>query len=105
MLRLLNISLVFLVALAGCGKAAKPAVPDLSAYTNIPAGTPVIITLRVQTEGDMPKFARDAFNSVTHRGILGSITPDEVAIHESPTDTQSIVLPKEMVSSIRTNTP
>ena len=105
MSRLLNISLLLLLALAGCRKAAKPSVPDLSAYTNIPPGTAVTITIRVQTDGSMPKFARDAFSSVTQQGVLVSITPDDVAIRQSPTDSQAIHFGKEAVSSIQTNAP
>jgi hypothetical protein len=83
----------------------KPSVPDLSAYTNIPPGTPITITLRVQIDGEMQKFARDAFNSITQQGVLVSITPDDVTIRRSPSDRQSIVFAKETVASIRTNAP
>ena len=101
----MNISLLFLLALAGCRKASKPSVPDLSAYTNIPPGTAVTITMRVQKDGSMPKFARDAFSSVTQQGVLVSITPEDVAIRQLPTDAHSIHFGKEAVSSIRTNAP
>ena len=105
MSRLLNILLLFLLVLAGCRKATKPSVPDLSAYTNIPPGTPVTVTMRVQTDGSMPKFARNALSSVTEQGVLVSITADDVAIRQSPTDPQAIHFGKEAVGSIRTNTP
>jgi len=109
MLRLLSISILFLVALSGCDKAARQtatqAVPDLSAYTNIPPGTPVIITYRVHTKASMPQWVRDGLNSVTLNTILDSITPEQVVLHASPTDTNLITLPKEAVNSIRINAP
>jgi hypothetical protein len=105
MAHLLNISLLSLFALAGCGKVTKPSVPDLSAYTNIPPGTPVIIGIRVQTEGNMPKWARDAVSSITEQGILVSISPEEITIQKPPEDSQLIGFPKESVSFVQTNKP
>jgi len=105
MSRFLQISFLLLLTLVGCRKASKPSVPDLSTYTNIPPGTIVTITMRVETDSGMPKFARDAFSSVTQHGVLVSITPDDVAIRQSPTDAQVIYFSKEAVSSIQTNTP
>jgi hypothetical protein len=105
MSRLLIISFLSLSVLTGCGRAPKASVPELSAYTNIPPGTPVAITIRVQPDVSAPKFMRDALKSVTYQGILVSITTDEVAIRQSPTDTQAIHFEKEAVSSIQTNTP
>ena len=102
-LRLLN--LLILVALTGCGQAPRPSVPDLSAYTNIPPGMPVIITYRVQTKASMPKWVRDGLNSVTLNTILDSITPEQVVVHASPTDTNLFSLPKEAVNSIRIHPP
>lgn len=104
-LRLLSLSILFCLTLTGCGKAAKPSLPDLSAYTNIPPGTPVIITYRVQTTASMPKWVRDGLNAVTLSTILDSITPEQVVVQASPIDTNLISLPKGAVSSIRTNLP
>jgi len=105
MARILGISLLVLAAaLAGCSKPANPPAPDLSAYTNIPPGTPVSITFRVQTKATMPKWVRDGLSSTTLEGILVSINSETVVIHSSPNDTNLMSIPKESVNSIRANT-
>ena len=101
----LSISLLVLAAaLAGCSKPANPPAPDLSAYTNIPPGTPITITFRPQSKANMPQWVRDGISSVPVDVILDSITSEKIVFHSSPRDTNLTTLSKESVNSIHVNT-
>src|SRR6266481_4330424 len=77
MLRPLNISLLLLLVLAGCQKAAQPSVPDSSAYPNIPPGSTVTVTTRVQSAGKevspghytVPQQINDGWNTDHIRSV------------------------------------
>ena len=96
--------LPLLVLLVGCSKPAKPA-RDLSAYTNIPPGTPVIITLGIAVDSSTPKSVQTAVAgvSITEEGTLVSITPEMVVIRDA--SSRRLSFAKGGVASIRTNTP
>jgi hypothetical protein len=105
MMRIKHFSVLVLLILIGCGRTTGSSPSDLSAYTNIPPGTHVLLFLRVQDNAPLSKSERDNLSSMPLEGVLVSINKDVVELRLEADDQQPLPFGKEVVKSIRTNTP